>query len=510
MSIENTRGHSVEGVQPLDVAETSEHAVASAATVPSHSNIIDRNPERFWQTFGFTIMGSDESGCLTATLPDGMIGITSSDNEALINCVKVLSGPPFYIVAGDRSVYLYGIEDGSALPDVATGITLLRAGDTITLPAGTDFRSDLYRCQSIKDLPVLASSESVPAKPEKVLPPVMNTPLSAFSLRGQATKFEEEMVKAEPVLGDLCLAGQSTIWYAAPNAGKTLIALRLLMDAVVGGRVAAGNVYYINADDGNEGFATKLRLLDDLGAHTLSPGLAGFEARDLSALLREMADTSTAVGTVVIVDTLKKFVDLMDKKGSSAFGDAVRRYVMKGGTFLGLAHTNKNASATGKAVYAGVADIVQDADAAYTMSVLDDFGEDECVVQFEVLKRRGPAVAKVAYAYASAGGLSYEERLASTRVVDPRTFDEFERFRAEKSDEYVIAAITACIGEGVVQKMALAKAASLRAHVPERAAIRVLEAYTGDDPTQHRWTYRVRARGAKVYELHVKPVALAA
>lgn len=314
------------------------------------------------------------------------------------------------------------------------------------------------------------------------------------------------MVAAVPVLGDLCLAGQSTIFYAAPNAGKTLIALKLLIEAVRQQRIAPGNAYYINADDGNEGFATKLRLLDDLGAHTLAPGFGKFNACDLSGLLRQMAETDTAIGTIVIVDTLKKFADLMQKREASAFGDAVRQYVMKGGTFLGLAHVNKNVGANGKPSYAGVADIVQDADAAYMMTALDGVGDgSERVVQFEAFKRRGPGTSKVAYAYAAEDAVSYHERLASVRVVDPKLFDEFERYEAEKSDAHLIAAITACIQDGIVQKMALAKAASVHAHVSERAAIRALETYTGDDPAKHHWSYCVRERDAKVFELLVKP-----
>lgn len=468
---------------------------------------------QFWQDFGFADVTDDGEASLSGRLPEGVVvyaADTDADNHALTNIIKALPGPPVHLAANGSSQYVYRVAGVSSLPsasEVPAGVRLLLAGDAIRLPGGNDFEPGQYHYPNIGELPLLKAPCGTTPEAVTLPRPVVTTPLTAFSLRGQAAKFEESMVAAVPVLGDLCLAGQSTIWYAAPNAGKTLIALKLLMEAIRQERIAPGNAYYINADDGNEGFATKLRILDDFGAHTLAPGFSGFNACELSGLLRQMAETDTAIDTIVIVDTLKKVCDLMQKRDASAFSDAVRQYVMKGGTFLGLAHVNKNVGANGKPAYAGVADIVQDTDAAYMMTALDGVGDgEERVVQFESFKLRGPGTSKVAYAYAAGAGVSYHERLASVRVVDPKLFDEFERYAAEKSDAHLIAAITACIGDGIVQKMGLAKAASVRAHVSERAAIRALEAYTGDDPAKHHWSYRVRERGAKVFELLVTPL----
>ncbi len=480
--------------------------LTSAASITISGKATDPDPQSFWQGLGFTVVTDVDAG-LTGTIPPGLViytGAPDADPSALTNLIKTLPGPPVPVLARGGTLYLYRAVAGSALGECLppSGVRRLVGGESVRLPTGDDFRPEQYRCQTMSELPLLDAKPAQQVEPEKASQPTVDTPLTAFSLRGQATRFEDTMVQAVPVLGDLCLAGQSTVWYAAPNAGKTLIALKLLVEAVRQGRINPGNAYYINADDGNEGFATKLRILDDLGVHTLAPGFAGFNAYDLSGLIREMAETNSATGTVIIVDTLKKFADLMHKKEASAFGDATRQYAMHGGTFLGLAHVNKNPAANGKPSYAGVADIVQDADAAYMMTALEDVGDsNERVVQFESFKLRGPGVGKVAYAYAAEAGLSYHERLASVRVVDPKLFEEFERFRAEKSDAHIIAAITRCIEQGVVQKMALAKAASVRAHVPERAAIRTLETYTGDDPAKHRWAYSVRERGAKVFEL---------
>jgi hypothetical protein len=53
--------------------------------------------------------------------------------------------------------------------------------------------------------------------------------------------------------------------------------------------------------------------------------------------------------------------------------------------------------------------------------------------------------------------------------------------------------------------MKLALEAGERAKVSKRAAMQVLEKYTGDDISKHRWKFVVRERGAKVYELLSRP-----
>jgi hypothetical protein len=181
---------------------------------------------------------------------------------------------------------------------------------------------------------------------------------------------EARAQEATALLGNICLSGQTTIWYAPPNAGKTLCALRLTHDAITEGRIAAGDVYYFNADDSSSGLAQKLRIMDDLGAHTIAPGFNGFKSADLLDHLTRTAAQDEARGTLVIIDTVKKFTSLMDKRHSSEFADACRQYALRGGTILGLAHTAKNANPDGKLRYAGTTDLLEDFDSAYLLPPL--------------------------------------------------------------------------------------------------------------------------------------------
>ena len=412
------------------------------------------------------------------------------------------------LTVGERNFFYFRIEqggeplDGSALP---VTVRLLQAGDIVPLPLTA--QNDLT-IASIGEIVLLSSYQLRQALAPKSDAEIANSPLSSYSLRGRAAEFEKLATESKPLLGDLCLSGQATVFYAAPNVGKTLITLRLVGDAVAKGIINPGNIYYVNADDSSAGFATKMRLMDDLGVHTLAPGLKGLKTENLINLLSEVAEKDKARGALIILDTVKKFVSLMDKNKASAFTQACRQVVMSGGTILGLAHTTKSPNANGSQRYAGTTDMVDDFDAAYTIAPVEGVSVvGEKVVLFEAIKRRGNNAVTAGYAYAAEGDISYEERLASVRLVDPAAIDDFQRVVFDRDDAEVIAAITACIRDGVTAKMALAKEVSSRARISERAAVRLIETYTGDDPLQHHWTYAVQQRGAKVFSLIPKPDA---
>ena len=377
------------------------------------------------------------------------------------------------------------------------GASMLRPGDLLErheFGAG-----DSQSATTISALPELTLADGLV---EMTVPPLMQTGLSQFSLLGRAGEYEARVVDALPILGDVCQSGQATVWYAPPNAGKTLIALSLLGEAVQTKRVQPGNVYYINADDSSAGFATKMRLMDDLGVHTLSPGQRLFESATLIDQLQRSVQAGTAKGVFVIIDTLKKFADLMNKAQTSAFADTCRQFVMNGGTILALAHTNKNPLSSGKLTYAGTADILQDFDAAYLLTPAESTDEvGNRVVRFDALKRRGAGVASTGYSYAADDDVSYEERLLSVREIASEYLEAIERIEMDREDAEVIAAVKLVIGMGVAKKMELVKAVAQRLQISGRRALRVLEAYTGNDPREHHWTFAMKARGAKVYEL---------
>jgi hypothetical protein len=328
---------------------------------------------------------------------------------------------------------------------------------------------------------------------------VAENPLVKYSLRGKSGDLEKNVTKQELLLGNIALMGQLWVVYAAPNTGKTLIVIYLLLEAIRQGHVDGSMVFYINVDDNRDGLLQKLHLAEEAGFHMLADGHQGFSVKLFVGLIEEMIKDDKAAGVVIILDTIKKFTNLMDKSSSSEFAQLCRRFVMKGGTLIALAHTNKRPDAEGKPIYAGTSDIVDDFDCAYTLSAVQSPTTDNRVVAFKNIKRRGGVVEQAAYSYSTESGISYGELLCSVRAVDDAQVKHLKQAEETKSDSEIIAAVKFCIRAGVNTKMKLVEAVAQRIGVSNGIAIRVLEKYTGVDPAVYHWTYAVKARGAKVY-----------
>ena len=337
----------------------------------------------------------------------------------------------------------------------------------------------------------------------KIARPTAPNPLRQFSLLGQADRFEERAQDTKPLLGELAMSGQATMFYAAPGTGKTLITVSLILDAIASKRINPSDLYYINADDSSLGLSEKLRLMQDVGAHVLAPGFQGFKTGDLLGLLQRGAEQDAARHTCVIIDTLKKAADLQSKKESSAFAQACRQYVMRGGTILALGHTTKNPNLDGTPRYSGTTDILDDFDAVFVLKQLTGPGiSTEKVVQFSMLKCRAASPTTVTFAYAGETGITYHERLASVRLVDPDDLDGFKSGSEDVDDPPVMDAIVTLIRAGKGQgQMALAKAAAQACGISHKAALGVLHRYTGTTPKVHLWTFQKGSRGVRLYEL---------
>lgn len=317
---------------------------------------------------------------------------------------------------------------------------------------------------------------------------------------GAAEELRKQAQEQTPLLGSVCLAGQSTVWYAKPNTGKTLIALALLRAAVTEGRIKGDDVYYVAADDNSIGIVDKLEILEPYGVHILCPGLREFEAKMLAELIREMIQDGTANGTFLILDTLKKFVSLMDKKEGSAFAALARQFIMKGGTLLALAHTNKQPAGNGKPIYAGTTDILDDFDCGFTIAELpQQANTGENVAQFDCIKRRGDVVQNAAYAFATYPGITYLELMNSVALVDDGRLEKLAHDASLANDLPIIEAIEECIAQGLDSKMEITRSVAITCKLGQHSVGKIIDRYTGNEYGRHRWSYTVGARGKREF-----------
>ncbi|MEI6146433.1 MAG: hypothetical protein WCP66_08470 [Methylococcales bacterium] len=331
--------------------------------------------------------------------------------------------------------------------------------------------------------------------------------MSQFSLNGESAEMKRKMLADRYVLDKIAILGQATTIYAKPNTGKTLLILWMLIQSIEAGLINGENVYYINADDDSKGLQYKTELAEKYGFQMICPSYKGFESSALQGYMAQLISDDTARGTVIILDTLKKFTDLMDKKKGSEFMTRAREYVANGGTLIMLAHCNKKRDAEGKVVFAGTSDVVDDCDCAY---VLDEVSKNQTTKQvlFENIKSRGVVANELAFSYSIEEGKCYQHRLDSVALVDKDSIEQTKRDKVvadgRAKDQAAIEAITETIERGVHSKPDIILDATICSEVSKNDITKVLNKYIGKSLLDGGlWCEKVGAKNAKSYHLLV-------
>jgi hypothetical protein len=250
----------------------------------------------------------------------------------------------------------------------------------------------------------------------------------------------------------------------------------------------------------------KGEIAEELGFHQLAIGYQGLTPENFKQAIEDMTTSGEAKGTLIILDTLKKFTDVMSKAESSAFGQLIRKFTTKGGSVVALAHTNKNRNSSGQLVQTGTADIPQDADCTYTLDT--EIKGSEIVVTFKNTKARGPVQRIAQYAYSRLES-DYPKLLDSVRElsVDEASFD-FEVAASENPDDRMILAFKEVIGNGFVGKTELISAARGLTKFSKIKLEKIFTRYSGSDPAKHIWDFTVGEKGLHKYFLHPHSTAL--
>lgn len=433
---------------------------------------------------------NSESGSYSATVKDGRIHALSSADPLYSN------GQGAHDAFSAFCVLFHGGDQKAALKD---------AGDNWLSIGGESWNKVKQREWAQQqagatpaDFAEFADSDSKAANDE-------HFSLAQFSLNGKSKQMREKMLEDKYVLGRIAILGQITAIYAKPNSGKTLLTIYLLIEAIKSGELDGSSVFYINADDTYKGLVYKTELAERYGFQMIAPGLQDFDSNLFLRYLQKMIEADTASGVVVILDTLKKFTDIMDKRVASDFGKVMRAFAQAGGTLIMLAHTNKNRDTDGKVVFSGTSDIVDDADCAYTLDVKESAG-DLCTVIFENIKQRGDVVREAAYSYSRRDGINYLDLLASVEELDE---DTKRKHKEEQQVELrlirnaqAITAITEAIEAGIHGKTELLEQASKASGISKPKITKALEEHTGTDWAKgSRWRMERGEKNAKHYHL---------
>jgi hypothetical protein len=231
--------------------------------------------------------------------------------------------------------------------------------------------------------------------------------------------------------------------------------------------------------------------------------LNNFKTSEFLGILSDMIEQDQAHGVVIVLDTTKKFADLMDKKKTSLFMSVIRPFVAKGGTVIGMAHTNKHPSSSGKVMYGGTTDLRDDCDCCHTIEVIGT-NNHENTVAFNNIKSRGNVLKQAAYHYSTAPAISYNEILLSVEVINDADLATVSQQAKVRNDAEIINCIFSMIANGTNTKMALASAVAIDANISKNRALKIIECYTGDDLNLHKWQFSVQEHGKKVYAPLIK------
>ena len=335
--------------------------------------------------------------------------------------------------------------------------------------------------------------------------------LSACAMNGRSAQMRQQMLDDKYVLDRIAILGQWTTLYAAPNGGKTLLTLWMLIQQVKSGEIDGSKIYYVNADDHYKGSVEKLELLEPHKINVLIPNQNNFDTDKLTQLIAQLTKNKQAMGQVIILDTLKKFTDLMDKKASSEFGKLARTFVGAGGTIIALAHTNKNKDEEGKGVAGGTSDIMDDCDCAFLIEGRGPDGHNQYRAIFDNRKARGDVAQKVAFQYSKLDGCTYEQLLNSIVRLgkkEAKAADKENQLRKDiRVDKTTVDAILEALGDGELSTQAILSHVTEETPIGRRPAKIALIKWTGEDYDQgHRWTFRRGEKNEKLYTRLSNPI----
>ena len=331
--------------------------------------------------------------------------------------------------------------------------------------------------------------------------------LHKYSITGESQALRQQMLDDAFVLKNIALLGQWTTIFAAPGSGKTLLTMWLLIEALENNLLDGDNIFYINSDDNYRGIIEKTELAEKSGFHIIAPNQKGFNSSEIPNLMLQLAETGEAKGVVFVLDTLKKFLDIMQKKDATEFGIISRNFVSAGGTLICLAHTNKHAAADGRPIPGGTSDVRDDSDCVYLLNkITGQLYEEEVAVEFINDKSRGDVAEKVSFSYSRRYGQTYEELINTVKRIEN---DELEDLKQSKlnaqqleADEEIISSVGNSIKAGITSKAAIIKFVNQETGITQRKISKVLGDRTGNIyRLGHRWSVETGAHNKNKYSL---------
>lgn len=290
---------------------------------------------------------------------------------------------------------------------------------------------------------------------------------------------EDQVAKMEAtrlIWRDVIALAHVAAWVSPANGGKTTIAKAAAADLASDGY----QVMFFQEDASAGDLPDLFDHAKDHGYKLLNSTLSGSDPEQQVEVLQGLAQDGADLGSYVLIfDTLKKYSDLMSKRGSREFFKTMRALSQRGATVLLLGHTNKHRDPAGKLVFEGVGDVRNDVDELVYIESTEKDAQGFVTLTMTPDKVR-----------AKVKPLSF--RLDTHRMrLEPmdRVVDVAARNRADeqrRADQELIGLVTKCLRNGgknrtqlVVEVYDLARGTSHS----RRDVERVIAEYCSTDPT---------------------------
>ncbi len=195
-----------------------------------------------------------------------------------------------------------------------------------------------------------------------------------------------EIEETQFCYANLIVEGHMTVICSQANGGKTTIFTH------VSGEMIKSNyqVIYINADASAVDLKGYQFHAQKNGYTLIAPDLKNEPTEKIIKMLEaKSVSNETFHKVVLVIDTLKKFTNVIQKSEAKKLYKTLRTLTVKGMTVICLAHTNKYNADDGTPIYEGTSDLRSDFDELIYL-VADKDSEGTLTVQTKADKVRAP------------------------------------------------------------------------------------------------------------------------
>ena len=289
----------------------------------------------------------------------------------------------------------------------------------------------------------------------------------------------------------LVKAGHIIVVASEANGGKTTI----FVHAAAEMRKLGYDVCYINMDSALSDLEQYQRHADQHGYSLIAPDLhEGKSSDDVLKFFEEAAaDLGNYSKVVVVVDTIKKLVNVLQKAEQKKIFKIFRRLTAKGMTIILLGHTNKYNNTEGKPIYEGTGDTRNDVDELIYLIPIKN--QDGSMTVSAVVDKDRAGAANVTFTIST-------DRAVSVAPKYVNTLEIAQEVRLRQEDKEIIDFISKEIDpdcKNVTQLHEASKSDGL--HYSRSTLDIVLQRYARGNASKPLWEGVKGMKNAKFYSL---------